>query len=309
MLYPVMIALIFSATLALALAIALAICDHRQRYKALAADLAALSKLSAAEQELAKPFTMRVIIPATRSLARLGRNLSPLGLISHYQRQIVLSGGAKDLNLDKFLSLKALCALASIGVVVVAGFLGQLSLIRSFSGAIVFSLIAFFLPDLWLNSRVKERQKAIRLAMPDTLDLLMISVEAGLGFDGALAKVVKNSPGPLSEEFYRMLKEMQLGITRHEAFKNLNQRTDVSELNSFILAMLQADVFGISIGKVLHIQAQEMRNKRRQQAEEIAMKAPVKIVFPLILCIFPALLVVILGPAVINIYQAIIGKI
>lgn len=309
MLYLATILLSFSAVLAIGLTVVSIIHGHRQRYKALTGDLTALSKLSATEQELARPFTDRVLVPGTRSLARLGRRLSPLGLINHYKHQIVLSGEARDLSLDKFLSLKVLCVILALIVCLLASLSGQLPLIRLLSGAMIFSVLAFFLPDFWLNSKVNERQKAIRLALPDTLDLLMISVEAGLGFDGALSKVVKNSPGPLSEEFYRMLKEMQLGITRHEALKNLNQRTDVPELNSFVLAMLQADVFGISIGKVLHIQAHEMRSKRRQQAEEIAMKAPVKIVFPLILCIFPALLVVILGPAVINIYQAIIGKI
>lgn len=309
MLYLATVILVFSTFMVTGLAAVAIINDHRRRYQALAGDLKEMGKLTANEQELARPFTDRVIIPATRTLSRLGRNLSPLGLVDWYRRQIVLSGEAKNLNLDKFLSLKALCVIGAASLIAVTGLATRFSLFRIVSGAIIFSVIAFFLPDLWMSQKVRKRQKAIKLALPDTLDLLTINVEAGLGFDGALSKVVKNSPGPLAEEFYRMLKEMQLGISRRDALKNLGRRTDVPELNSFILAMLQADVFGISIGKVLHIQAQEMRAKRRQQAEETAMKAPVKIVFPLVLCIFPALLVVILGPAVINIYQAIIGKI
>jgi tight adherence protein C len=125
-----------------------------------------------------------------------------------------------------------------------------------------------------------------------------------LGFDAALSKVIKNTKGPLAEEFFRMLQEITLGSSRRDAFKRLSERTTVPELQGFILAMLQADIFGISVSKVLRIQAREMRIKRRQKAEETAMKAPVKMVFPLILCIFPALLVIVLGPAVIKIYTA-----
>ncbi|WP_287007321.1 type II secretion system F family protein, partial [Candidatus Aquicultor secundus] len=154
---------------------------------------------------------------------------------------------------------------------------------------VLFVGLCFFLPDIWLSREVAARQKGIKLALPDTLDLLTISVEAGLGFDAALHKVVRNTTGPLSEEFYRLLQEVQLGTSRGEAFRNLGERTEVDELGSFILAMLQAEVFGISIGKVLRVQAKELRIKRRQQAEEMAQKAPVKIVFPLVVCIFPAI--------------------
>jgi tight adherence protein C len=139
------------------------------------------------------------------------------------------------------------------------------------------------------------------------MDLLTISVEAGLGFDAALVQVISNTPGPLSEEFSRLLQEMRLGHSRVQAFKNLQGRTDVDELASFILAMIQADTFGVSIAKVLREQAKELRTKRRQRAEEAAMKVPIKILFPLIFCVLPALFIVILGPGAIRIAENLFG--
>jgi tight adherence protein C len=143
-------------------------------------------------------------------------------------------------------------------------------------------------------------------ALPDALDLLSITVEAGLGFDAAVARVARQSGGPLGEELHRVLQEMQIGKSRSDALRDLADRTSIPELKSFVLAMVQADIFGISIAKVLQVQAKEMRLKRRQRAEEQAQKVPVKIVFPLILCIFPSLFIVLLGPAVITIYENIL---
>jgi tight adherence protein C len=166
--------------------------------------------------------------------------------------------------------------------------------------------VSYFLPDLFVRSRIARRQKEIRKALPNALDLLSVSVEAGMGFDIALSKVSSNVSGPLGEEFNRMLKDIQLGLSRKEAFQELNKRTDVPELSTFIVAMTQADIFGIPISKVLKIQASEMRTKRRQMAEEAGIRAPVLLVFPLILCLFPALMTVILGPAAIRIYHTVI---
>jgi tight adherence protein C len=163
--------------------------------------------------------------------------------------------------------------------------------------------VGYYLPEWILRSRSGKRQKSIQRALPDALDLMSITVEAGLGFDAALERVSREMGGPLGEELYRVVQEMRLGKGRGEALRDLASRTTVEELKSFVLAMVQAEIFGISVSKVLHVQARELRTKRRQRAEEAAQKLPVKIVFPLILCIFPALLTILLGPAAISIYE------
>ncbi len=257
-------------------------------------------------QELALPFVDRVVKPAIAMLSTTAKRISPQGLVKGVKHRLVLAGRPVGLDIDRFMAIKA-----ASSIIVGVGALVSIVFSSNRLSAIVLGALAtgaaFFLPDLWLRGRITDRKRAIRIALPDTLDLLTISVEAGLGFDSALTRVVANTKGPLADEFFRMLQEIRLGTPRAQAFRNLGERTAVMELDSFIIAMLQADVFGISIGKVLRVQAREMRLKRRQRAEEAAMKSPVKIVFPLVLCIFPALMVILLGPAAINIYNAMVG--
>jgi tight adherence protein C len=173
--------------------------------------------------------------------------------------------------------------------------------------AALFTFAGFVAPDSIVNGRVEDRQREILRTLSDTLDLLTISVEAGLSLNAAISQVVQNVPGVLSQEFARMLQEIQLGVARSEAFRHLAERTDVDELNAFALAMIQADVFGVSIAGVLRTQAEQLRIKRRQRAEAKAQQIPVKIVFPLILCVLPSLFVVIVGPGAIRIVTSILN--
>ena len=166
----------------------------------------------------------------------------------------------------------------------------------------------FFAPNIALYQVAYNRTEQMRRELPDALDLLTISVEAGLAFDAGLSQVARNTTGPLADEFFRVLQEMQIGLGRSEALRALGERTDLPELRGFVTAMVQADAFGIPIASVLRVQAREMRIKRTQRAEELAQKVPVKILFPLIFCILPALFVVILGPAAITIFHSFSGR-
>ena len=167
---------------------------------------------------------------------------------------------------------------------------GGMSVLGTVTFSIFLASIAFLTPDVLLRGREVRRQEEIQRLLPDSIDLLTISVEAGLSFDSALIQVVRNVPGELSVEIGRMLREIQLGESRVDAFRSLSERTRVEELDSFVLAMIQADIFGVSVSKVLRAQAAELRSKRRQRAERKAMQLPVKLLFPMIFCIMPALL-------------------
>jgi tight adherence protein C len=255
------------------------------------------------DEELAKPLAQRTIGPLVLRLSGLLRRFTPVGYLEKKQHQLVLAGNPANLDAPAFVVVKLLAT--------IVGLLGGFFL-RDYGAdtmqriALFFLPIAlgFFGPDAWLARKIDERSDAMRKALPDVLDLLVISVEAGLGFDSALARVVATVPGPLSEEFFRMLQETRVGVSRRDAMRHLMERTDFDELRSFILAMIQAEAFGVTIARVLRVQADEMRVKRRQRAQEKAFAAPVKLVFPLVFCIFPSLFIVLLGPAAISIGEA-----
>ena len=256
------------------------------------------------EEDLKAPFATRVILPAMGSVLGLIRRYVPAEYIEKTRKKLVMAGKSQPEDLDRYLIVRLFCVLL---VPVLAVLVVKLTTLHGIELVAVILLIAMFGvlgPDAVLNRMVEDRQHKIRNKLPDILDLLTISVEAGLGFEQALNRVVTLVPGPLADEFGRMIGEMRAGSTRADALTALDERTQVAELRSFILALLQADVFGVSVGSILRTQAVEMRIKRRQLAQERAQKAPVKMLFPMIFCIFPALFVVIAGPAVIGIYHA-----
>ena len=261
------------------------------------------SEATLREQELTESVTTRVFLPVARSFIDVGRRFTPSDYVDKTRRKLLIAGRGSPEAVDRFLAVRVL-TIALIPVWFVLAFF--VLPLKGVAPLGVFALLAFASfagPDAWLNREMADRQHQIRVKLPDILDLLVISVEAGLGFEQALDRTVAAVPGPLSDEFNRMLGEVRAGATRADAMRALDARTDVPEVRSFVLAILQADTFGVSIGRVLRSQAEEMRIKRRQLAQEEAQKAPVKMLIPMVFCIFPALFVVIIGPAIINIYQ------
>lgn len=256
------------------------------------------------DKELLESLGKRTVAPVWTSLVGFGRRVTPVGYIDNIRAKLTRAGWADPNTLDTFLVVKiAGVVLAVIGVFLVLVVIGMSGLLGWLTAGVVGAVFALG-PDIVLDRRVEARVYQMRIALPEILDLLVISVEAGLGFEQALDRVVDNVPGPLTDEFARMLGEVRAGSSRSEAMRAMEQRVDVPEVRSFILAMLQADTFGVSIAKVLRTQADEMRVKRRQLAEEKAQKAPVKMLIPMVFCIFPALFVVVLGPAALDIIDA-----
>jgi len=258
---------------------------------------------TAREEELAKPLAQRTVGPVILRVSGFLKRFTPVGYLEKTEHKLVLGGHPANMDAPAFVVLKMVGAILGL----VLGFLIRDYGSDTFQRIMLFILpvaLGFFGPDAWLRRKVDERRHAMLRALPDVLDLLVISVEAGLGFDSALSRVVATVPGALSEEFFRMLQETRVGVSRRDAMRHLLERTDLDELRSFILAMIQAEAFGVTIARVLRVQADEMRVKRRQRAQEKAFAAPVKLVFPLVFCIFPSLFIVLLGPAAIQIAEA-----
>jgi tight adherence protein C len=266
----------------------------------------ATEQVNLREQEMAENFGKRVMVPIVARASKVARRVTPLDARDRLARKIMLAGSPAGWDAERVLAFKVIGAgIGLVGGFVLMGVLNLAPFIRFMIIALL-TFAGFVLPDSALNRKVEERQREILRTLSDTLDLLTISVEAGLSLNAAMAQVVQNVPGVLSSEFARMLQEVQLGVPRSEAFRHLAERTDVEELNGFALAMIQADIFGVSIASVLRTQAQQLRIKRRQAAEAKAQQTPVKIVFPLILCIMPSLFVVIVGPGAIRILNSFI---
>ena len=255
------------------------------------------------EQEMVGTLAERVLAPVGRGAVGLARKATPVGYVDTVKRKIVLAGNPAGFEVDRVLVLKVLGAASGvIWVPLVYVFLNMTGAFALMLTAFLWG-VSFLAPDLTLDRRIEARQHEIAVRLPDMLDLLVISVEAGLGFEQAVDRTAGAVPGPLADEFRRMLQETRIGATRADALRALDERTQVQDLRSFILAMLQADAFGVSVARILRSQADEMRIRRRQAAEEQAQRAPIKMLFPLVFFIFPAVFVVVLGPALISINE------
>jgi len=245
------------------------------------------------------PFKVRVLNPAGERLAGWTLRLHPKTTIDGVSARLLAAGLGRSISPTTFLAFKSAFAIG--GVLVGAIFGGALT----GPGGVLFCAIAlggigFIAPDFAVSTRARSRKDRLRAELPDALDLMAVSVEAGLGFDGALSKLTEHMHGPLADEFALTLSEIRIGESRQDALKKLADRTGTPELSSFVRAIIQADQLGISLGRILRVQATDSRLKRQAAAEEKAMKAPIKMLFPTVLFIFPAMFLVILGPAFLN---------
>jgi tight adherence protein C len=270
----------------------------RQRQVALRR-AARYGRLRLSKREERQTFRERVLDPAEQRLASWVLRIDPRASVDAVSAKLLAAGMGRKLSPTTFLAAKAALA---ISLVVLGGMYGRSAV--GFVGAVLAGLAGgaagFHVPDFLLSMRAKRRKEEVCRALPDALDLLAVSVEAGLGFDGAIAKMTEHTDGPLAEEFGLALNEMRIGESRAEALRRMSDRVAAPELAGFVRAVIQSDQLGMSLGRILRVQAADSRLRRQAAAEEKAMKAPIKMLFPTVLFIFPGMFVVILGPAVMN---------
>jgi tight adherence protein C len=264
------------------------------------ADFAARGEKASLEDiELSQPFSQRIIVPIARGLGELVMRFTPQNAIQQMSKKLELAGNPGNLDPSVFFALRFL-GLPLGGVFLFLDRVAQPGSMMDGKGllfGIPAAILGFYLPDLLLQSRIDKRQKEVRKAMPDALDLLTVCVEAGLGFDGAMARVYENWDNELGRALGRVVREIQLGKLRREALRDMAERLGIPEMTSFVAAVIQSEQLGVSMAQVLRIQSDQMRIRRRQLAEEEAHKAPLKMLLPLAFFIFPALCIVLMGPA------------
>jgi tight adherence protein C len=253
--------------------------------------------LTLEELELAQPFSQRVLVPMLQGSAQFMARFTPQRTLESTRHKLELAGNPNNWSPTEFLGVRGLAALLLAALTFVLTSLANTQFAQRLLFTVGMGMLGFMLPTIWLGSRISRRQKEIVKTLPDALDLLTISVEAGLPFDGAMQRVADKWDNEISKGFQRVLTELRVGMSRADALRGMSDRMDVPDVTHFVAALIQADQLGISIAKVLRIQSEQMRIKRRQRAEEKAQQAPIKMLFPMTFLIFPTILVVILGPA------------
>lgn len=257
------------------------------------------------EQILAAPASERVVMPAARRLALAARRLTPTGVVEKLNNRIQMAGMSSRWPVERTLAAKFI--LGACGVLLGLS-LASTGRALAMAYGLALPLIAFSAPDVVLRLKAKTRQQQIRVSLPDTLDQITVCVEAGLAFESAMARAATTGTGPLADELVRTLQDVQLGVPRREAMRRLSERNEVDELRQFVQAIVQAEEHGVPIARVLRIQAAELREKRRQAAEERAMKVGIKMLFPLVICILPTVFIVILAPAIFGLVDSLGGN-
>lgn len=263
--------------------------------------------VSLEELELSQPFSQRIIVPMIEASAQFITRFTPQQTLEQTRHKLELAGNPNNWSPAEFWGVRVVATVVLGGLIfLLMSVAGQPFSERLMLGGGA-ALIGFVYPQLWINSKIRSRQAAIVRALPDALDLLTICVEAGLGFDLAMQRVNEKWDDPLAREFGRAIREIQLGKMRKDALRDMANRMDVPDVTSFVAAIVQTEQLGVSIAKVLKIQSDQMRIKRRQRAEERAQQAPIKMLFPMVFLIFPSIYIVLLGPAVLTVMESGIG--
>jgi tight adherence protein C len=255
------------------------------------------------EDELGKSLYVRVIKPFLEDVSKTILRITPKEIVSALERKVVRAGSPMNITVRGWINIQAMILLLLPAFTLMLCIYLGINLKTVFLVILIEIFLGLTLPNIVLGRSISNRQRCITNSLPDVLDLLTVSVEAGLGFDGALAKVIDKMPGPIAIEFGKVLQEMKVGKPKRDALKDMSDRVGVNDLNTFISSIIQAEQFGVSIGNVLRIQSEQMRQKRRQRAQEKAMKAPIKMLIPMVLFIFPTLFSVLLGPVVIKVIK------
>jgi len=263
------------------------------------------------EIELSQPFTERILLPIIKKVGEFATRFTPESSLRAIQKQLNLAGNPKGLDPVTFYAIRLVASVGLVVFVLIIAFISpadsafsiRTSTLKALGAAVGAGAIGFFLPGMMLQSKIGRRQDIVIKAMPDALDLLTVCVEAGLGFDQAMQKVSEKWENELSMAFARVIQEIRLGKLRRDALKDMSERLDIPEMTSFVAALIQADQLGVSMAKVLRIQSEQMRMKRRQRAEKKAHEAPIKMLIPMAFLIFPSIYIVLLGPAAIQVMK------